>query len=155
MWDLDGNMVQFATYRDGLWRDFAMSTIWTGNPPHLPTDRRLALESFDFQIVTQEDKNWEDGNIERTVSIFTARKVHPPITLDDMGGELVNGSLMRETRDSQTGQPLLVETIFLLEDGTEYKSSQYEYLLVENVSELPADVADLLRQDIDNPEVID
>jgi hypothetical protein len=151
MWDLDRNLVQFSTYRDNLWRDFAMSEVWTGNPPHLPTDQRLESEPFDFDLITLEDSN-KDG---RDVLVFTAYSVHSPIALDDMEGTSVGGSLVRESLDAKTGQPLLVETIFLVADGTEYISSQYEYLLVENVSELPSHVADLLNQDIDNPEVID
>ena len=146
MKDMNGNMVQLATYRDGYWRSFADGEIWAGDPPVTPW-QGFAESLIQVPNAIEQEEIVIDG---RAAAVFSTRETHPPIPLEDANGELVSGHILREAFDLATGQPLKVETMFILEDGTEYFFSKYEFQLVETVKDLPPDVSELFSQEIEN-----
>jgi hypothetical protein len=143
MWDLEGNLVQVATYRDGYWRNFSDNSKVADTPPALPQDDRFIAGNVAYNKIIREDKSSDDLP---TVP-FTYHYSHPALSYDEIGleGVTINGGIIRETIDTTTGQVLYVTTTFQMADGSERFSDEYSYLLTEIVDDVPADVAEYLE----------
>lgn len=142
MWDLDGQMVQFATYRDGIWRDFGFGSLSQGEPPRLYWAHTFVPNQI--SLISRDQLNQAGKQTE----VFTTRETFAPVQLDDMDGAIVRGSLIREMFDTNTGQILQIETVILLADGTEHVLDQLAYQAVEKVTIPPQEITDLLNQEI-------
>lgn len=146
MKDMNGSIIQFATYKDGYWSSFADGEKWAGDSP-IPPWQSLkdslpqSPDLIECDIIEQDD---------RITAVFSIFETYSPIPLEETNGELVKGHILRETFDQKTGQPVTVETIFILEDGSDYLFSKYEFQLVETVKTLPDNINQLLLQEIDH-----
>lgn len=148
MWDLEGNLVQVATYRDGYWRNFSDNSKVADTPPTLPQDDRFVAGNVAYNKVVREDKTFND----LPTTVFTYHYSHPAISYDEIGleGMVINGGIIRETIDLTTGQIINVVTTFQMADGSERFSDEYSYLLTELVDDVPANVAEYLDKEVDD-----
>ena len=146
MWDLEGNLVQVATYRDGYWRNFSDNSKVADTPPTLPQDDRFIAGNVAYNKIIREDKSSD----ELPTVTFTYHYSHPGISYDEIGleGVTINGGIIRETIDMTTGQVLNVTTTFQIADGSERFLDEYSYLLTEIVDNVPADVAEYLEKEV-------
>lgn len=143
MRDLEGNLVQFSTFREGTYRVFAMNMKFESAAP-------VIYEGFSPNALQTSLLSKEESNVEgQLVVTFTAREMHPPISMAEADGQFVVGHLIKETFRNGTGEPLQGEIKFLLEDGSERFFGRTETKAVEWVEKLPEEIADLLAQEID------
>ncbi|VAW42938.1 hypothetical protein MNBD_CHLOROFLEXI01-4054 [hydrothermal vent metagenome] len=148
MWDLEGNLVQVATYRDGYWRNFSDNSKVAGTLLDWPQDDRFIAGNVFYNKITREDIS----SAETATTVFTYQYGHPAISFDEAGLEdiAITGGIIRETIDAATGQVMTVSTTHFLADGSEIFADEYTYLLVEVIDNLPTNVADYLMKEVDN-----
>ena len=148
MWDLEGNLVQVATYRDGYWRNFSDNSKEAGTPPSLPQDDRFVAGNVAYNKIVREDIPSDKDSI----TVFTYHYSHPAISYDNTGfeGVIINGGIIQEMIDFTTGQPLKVTTIFQMTDGSERIADEYTYLLTEIVNDVPTNVFEYLEKEVDH-----
>lgn len=147
MWDLEGNLVQVATYRDGYWRNFSDNSKVADMPPTLPQDDRFVAGNVAYNKIVREDISSD----KEPVAMFTYHYSHPAISYDEAGfeGITINGGIIQETIDITTGQTLKVTTTFQMTDGSERLADEYTYLLTEIVDDVPANVSEYLEKEVD------
>ncbi len=145
MWDLEGNLVQVATYRDGYWRNFSDNSKVADMPPTLPQDDRFVAGNVAYDKIVREDISSD----KELTAMFTYYYSHPAISYDEIDGIIINGSIIQETIDVTTGQTLKVTTTFQMADGSERLADEYSYLLTEIVDDVPANVTEYLEKEVD------
>lgn len=148
MWDLEGNLVQVATYRDGYWRNFSDNSKVAGTLPDWPQDDRFIAGNVFYNKITREDIS----SAETATAVFAYQYGHPAISFDEAGLEniAITGGIIQETIDAATGQVISVSTAHFLADGSEIFADEYTYLLVEVIDDLPTNVAEYLTKEVDN-----
>lgn len=146
MWDMEGDLVQVATYRDGYWRNFSDNSKVADMPPTLPQDDRFVAGNVAYNKIVRENISSD----KEPEAVFTYHYSHPAISYDEIGfeGITINGGIIQETIDIVTGQTLNVTTIFQMTDGSERLADEYTYLLTEIVDDVPANVAEYLEKEV-------
>ncbi len=147
MWDIEGNLVQVATYRDGYWRNFSDNSKMVDIPPTLPQDDRFVAGNVAYNKIIREDISSDKGS----TAVFTYHYSHPAISYDNTGfeGITIKGGIIQETIDIATGQTLKVTTTFQMTDGSKRLADEYTYLLTEIVDDVPANVFEYLEKEVD------
>lgn len=145
MKNLDGNIVQTAIFRDGIWQNFSQQTSYEAPPPQHPISylQQVSMEPVEINTLDNSDT----VNNSPKIAEFVLHETNSPLRLDDINAVSV-GSRRVETYDIETGKPLRVDEFILLEDGSEHYLGGFEYLSMEPVSELPDEVFQILDMDI-------
>ncbi|MCA9936980.1 MAG: hypothetical protein H6662_15370 [Ardenticatenaceae bacterium] len=146
MRDLEGNTVQFSTFREGIYQVFAMNMKYESAPPVIYEG--YSLNALQTSLLSKEESN-VDGQL---VITFTAREMHAPISMEEVDGQFAIGHLIKENFNRETGEPLQGEIILLLEDGSESVLGRTETQTVKWANQLPEEIANLLAQEIDSAE---
>ncbi|VAW33302.1 hypothetical protein MNBD_CHLOROFLEXI01-1011 [hydrothermal vent metagenome] len=143
MWDLEGEMIQFAWLRDGISYNSFLNDARELEPTEFVWMSSIDVSQVDW--ATQEQTILEG----REVIVIASSQSFPPIPLDDRDGAAISGTRTTETFDAITGQPLRTEVILLLADGTEQLLSVSSYLTYGTVPDLPKQVTELFNQKVD------
>ncbi len=151
MRDETGQVVQVATFRDGLWRNLT----FTDQPP-TPGEAFAPDLDFGFSNDVVRSEAW-GSRVSRGEALNAAGQKTVTFTIHDdfakpktMAGyekDIVRGE-SRATFDAQSGQLLHVERVMAMADGEERTVERAEFVTVEHVSAPSQEVAEYLNQEV-------
>ncbi len=135
MKDLDENVVQASTYRDGIWRNLTFGEEWQAQADPVTLDYgfvRDILNSPLYGSLVERDEN--EAEI-----IFSIRDLfEQPVRIEGYDFMVVQG-VRRLVFDKTTGAVLTVERIFESESGVQHLVEQITILRIERDTP-PSDV---------------
>lgn len=133
-----------------MWRNLTVGEAWPGSEPSFA----LRLD-FGFSNDVAQAREWgstvsrqEESIAGRPALLFTLRDDHAnPVRIAGFEKRVTSGQSMAAF-DTQTGQMLYAERALIMVDGEQRVVERTNTLIVERVTEPPADVLAFLNREV-------